>query len=398
MGGGGGTAGRTGRAFPWTATAAAVAQNLGNLAVHALAARALGPADYGVVGVVLALGAMLTIPLTAVQAATTRSVAEAGATGAVDPVVRRLALLAAASGLVTLVVGLLAADPLRVPAWLLATCLPPWVAASVLAAGLRGVAIGRLRPGLVACSLVASTGVRLTTVAVLPAWGVAGPLGPLAATALAEFVAVAVLAVAVPGGTGPATARLDARDLSGVAGPILGLWALTSSDALLARLWLDDADGGLYVAASTLAKTVLAVPAMAIAVTVPAFSLGHRASAAKAARDRALRGIGALGLAGGVALATTAGWLVPLALGPEFSGAVTATRVLAAAVAATVPVSLQVNYLMARRSDRANAVWLAALAQSGAIAAFHPGPTGVAVMALLAVPVAAAVLFTPQVR
>src|SRR3954451_14378754 len=72
--------------------------NLGNFVFHAVVSRLLGPDSYGALSALLGLMLTLAVPVSAMQAAVTKRVAERRSPGNTAPNIRRLTLHTAGVG------------------------------------------------------------------------------------------------------------------------------------------------------------------------------------------------------------------------------------------------------------------------------------------------------------
>ncbi len=249
---------------------AVAVQSLGNLGFHAMAGRWLPPAEYGALGALLAATTALAVPLGALQAAASGVVARHGcaratALGLVRSTLQ-WSLLAAA---LLLPASPLLADWWHLGGWGEAALVLPYAVVSAVLATVRGLLLGASAPSRVAGSYLGATVVRvLTGVALTPWLGVAGAL---VATVLGELAALVVALLSLPQlleGAGP-RARLGVAGVLRPAVAVAGLFLLSTVDLLLARHYLDPRDSGGYVAAATVGKTVLALPAAALSVLYP---------------------------------------------------------------------------------------------------------------------------------
>ena len=376
---------------------AVAAQNLGNLLLHAILGRSLGPESYGELGTLLALLTLITVPLAALQTAAS---AAAVASGRAAGDGRRLGVLVAwAGGAMALC---LAAAPAAVSAFHLtsafdAALLAPFVGISIVLAVVRGRLLGHRRVGVVALTFAVSIGVRLVlTLALLP-WGVTGAL---LATLVGEAAALLLgLVVVFRSPLVDAVSRpwLVGGDLARNAIALTGLFLFTTVDLFLARALLDPTSAGGYVAAATIGKTLLALPAAALAAAYPRLV---KAGTGPDRRGELLRSgavvVGTALLAAAV-VAAVPGLVIALMYGEAFAGTESVVRVLALVAGASALVSLMTYAQMAVRSPWAWIPWLGAGLEVGVIFAAHGSALEVARGAALALVVTVVAMAVPLV-
>jgi len=340
---------------------AVTAVNLSNFVFHVLLSRLLGPASYGALGALLNVTAVLTVPLAALQATVTQSVAERP-DGTMPPLGRLLRA--------SLIVGVAA-----VLLWTAATptidrffhltsprptvVLGPWLFLSVVGAVLQGVLIGERRFRVVAISQLVGGGLaRLAFGVILVKLGL-GVTGAVAATVIGSAVSCLVLlpplraqlrwhGTFVPRGK---DAALSAVSLSG-ATLLLGI------DTWLARHFLTALAAGYFSAAATAGRIALFLPGAITVVYFPQLAAtgGVGPTARRAlARCIALVAFVSFGAAGAIVLfpSTTVGLL----FGQAYAGSASAVGIVAAADAAIGVATCLVYYQVARRSRLALTAW-----------------------------------------
>jgi O-antigen/teichoic acid export membrane protein len=326
---------------------AVAVQNIGNLALHAVLGRALSPAEYGALGTVLSLMVLLTVPLGALQAAASASAARDGGASHARSM-QRLAMWSVAAGLVVVLLAPLPMQAFHLDSFWDAAILGPFVTVSVILAVLRGRLLGVRRVGLVAITFLASVAVRLTIALALVR--TAPVTGALLATFLGEVVALVIAAVAVRRGaptttsSGPWLATTEVVRSGAVIG---GLFLFTTIDLFLARHFLARDDSGQYVAAATIAKTLLALPAAALAAAYPRLVAAGRTSTRRAELRRS--GIVVIGLAalGSLVVAAVPGLVLAILYGSSYPGAERLVQVLALVAGVSSIVSFATYSLLA---------------------------------------------------
>lgn len=359
---------------------AVAAQSAGNLVFHGLSGRWLSPADYGALGALLAATTALSVPLGALQAAAAGLVARGGPHRATAVGLVRVVGVSAVTGAALLI----PATPLlshwwHLQDWWLATLVLPYAVASAVLSAVRGLLLGAGAAPEVATTYLASTALRLLLgVALTPVLGVAGAMG---ATVLGEAAGLVVgLGAArrrLPE-PGPA-ARLGRTGLVLPSLAVTGLFLLSTVDLLLARHFLSPDASGSYVAAATISKTVLALPAALVSVVYPDLV---RAWPDPAARGPALRRSLALvsggAWAGALGVVALPRLVLGLLYGDAFDDAVDLVRLLALVAAVTSTATLLTYAALARSSRWLWLPWVGAGLEVVLVARWHDSPLEVA--------------------
>jgi O-antigen/teichoic acid export membrane protein len=373
--------------------------NVLNYASNLAFSRILEPAGFGELTALLAFALVLAVPLGAAQTVVAERIAVAHAAGDEDRV--RYLVRHALGHVATLgaVVGVLyvAAIPLtqevlgiRQPGPLIA--LAPFVVANFVQTVALGALQGTERFAAFGWVVFAGAASRL-------AFGIPWALGGGGAGGAIAGQAVGLIAVlAVVGwssrrwllrrGTGAATRGLRRRpDVEALAatGAYVGFAVLANLDLVLARIWLDSTDAGLYAALSTVAKVVIFLPTALAMIMVPS-----AARARAAGQDRVVLRRTARLVALSAALVVIPSVLAPgLVLDVMFGGDYAAARsgVLQSALAGAALSLLYVvcTYSVTVRDSR----WMALLVggvglQALLIALFHESPAQVAAMQAIA--------------
>lgn len=375
-----GSAGRTAglrRALAAPLLLAVALQNVGNLLLHALLGRTLPPESYGALGTVLALMVLLTVPLGALQAAAGAAAARDG--GATSP--RGVMRLGATAAVIGLMIACLA--PLTVATFHLdssgdAAMLGPFVSVSIVLAVLRGRLLGVGRVGTVALTFVVSVVVRLVvTVAFL---GFAPVTGALVATLVGEVLALVVAGLGLRGlgVVRGARAWLPLPEVGRSALVIGSLFLFTTIDLFLARALLPAADSGAYVAAATIGKTLLALPAAALAAAYPRLVASARSSRRPAELRRTAIVVCGLAGLGALVVAAVPGVVLAVLYGGSYPDAGSLVALLAGVAALSSVVSLATYGLLAVRSWAAMLPLAGAALEAAIIGANHDGALAVA--------------------
>jgi len=357
---------------------AVAVQSAGNLAFHSVVGRMLDPGSYGALGAVLSAMVMLGVPLGALQTAASALVAEHGLTrDTVRRTLRSVALWSLGPALLVLLCAPLLRDYFHLASLAEAAQLAPYLVAAAVVSAARGLLLGDRRVGTVAMTYVVSTAARLTLglLLVLP-FGVTGALiGTVVAEAAALIVAAGPLRH--PGGPrGSAALRLGAVGHAGIA--VTGLFLFSTADLLLARHHLAEDASGAYVAAATVAKTVLALPAGIMSAVFPRLLSAWP----RPGRGRALVTAG-LAVAGpavlGAAVIIAVPWLVLRVLyGDGYADADGLVRALSAVAATTSIVTLLTNAALARRARTIAVPWAGAALEIALIEVWHDSAAQIA--------------------
>jgi O-antigen/teichoic acid export membrane protein len=351
---------------------AVVGQSLGNLGFHAVVGRLLDRDSYGALGAVLAAMVMVGVPLGALQAAASTLVAERGP--ARDTSVRVLRTVAAGAALPAVVI-LACAPGLRsyfhLGSLLDAAQLAPYLAVAAVLAAARGLLLGERRVGAVAATYLVGTVVRLGAgLALVVPFGVSGALaGTLAGEAAA--LAFAVHRLARPAVDGAAVASLRLRAVARATVAVTGLFLFSTVDLLLARHYLHGALSGDYVAAATVAKTVLALPAGIMSAVLPRLV----AAWPRHGRTRTLlTGGGAVvvpAVLGAALIVAAPGLVLTLLYGDGYGDAAGLVQTLSIVAGLTALVTLMTHAALARRGRTVLLPWAGAAAETVLITGWH---------------------------
>jgi len=288
------------RAFVVVAPAMAAANAL-NYAFNLVMSRALGPADYGALGALLAVVLVGTVPGVALQAVVARHAALADDQEVAELWPGVLAVVAAVGTALGLL-ALVASPALRAFLHLesLGPCL--WLAAALLPlpllSAVQGMLQGREWFGALAAVLLAAAAARLACGVGLVEAGL-GIEGALAGTAIGSAAAILAAVPRLQGrggwtaahrrGTSAPWARPRSRrwawlgrgwkrrrpgtaiggEVARAAAGVLGLLLLANVDVLLARHYLPAAASGLYAAGAILTKIAYWAPQFVVTLVFP---------------------------------------------------------------------------------------------------------------------------------
>ncbi|MFZ5848089.1 MAG: lipopolysaccharide biosynthesis protein [Actinomycetota bacterium] len=348
--------------------------NLGTYGFTIIAARLLGPSEYGALAAVMGLLLVVNVVSLGLQATGARRVSAAP-----EDLERIEADIMTASYKSAIGVGLLCMVSIPLVTWVLR--LDSWLTAGMIAltaipltvmgaqAGiLQGerrwlplagiylaVGLGRVGFGTLGLLLDDNTLGGMTGVAV----GAVLPV-VVGSAALRHPSRTPVTDGAGAGGAAPGRSRRVVRELFHNSHALLAFFALSNVDVVIARVVLDDHQGGLYAGGLILAKAVLFLPQFVVVVAFPSMS---EAEARTSMTLKALAMVLGIGL-----LATGVAWLFD-ALAVEFIGgaayAELAATIWAFAAVGTICAMIQllVYNVVARQNKRAVAVvWAGLLA------------------------------------
>ena len=353
--------------------------------------RYLGSRVYGDVAAVLALVALVSLPLGSVQILLAREVAQVPGRR-VGGLLRRWMLRAAVGALAVLLLGvaLLAPlqDALNISSRSVLAIGLVGIVFAVLGAVLFGVLQGALRFGSLA--LTYGVGGLAKPILIVPALLLGfGAVGALTVNSFAGLIAVLIGAWALrdfwsAGDEGDAPPH-DVRQMVVMLVGSLAFASLTNADILLAKYFLDDASAGVYAAAALVGKAVLFLPAAVVTVLLPKAAL-------REAIGTTSQGI--LLASAGVTLVVTLAATAVIALVPEktivwlFGGEFRESTELLGwfglAMTAAALVNVYLSVYFAQRDARFPLVVLAAaVAQVVGVSLFHGSPLSIVIVTLV---------------
>ncbi len=329
---------------------------------------------------------MLTVPLSALQAAASKSAAHGPA--APDTQRASVRILIAASVIASVAVCLLA--PLPTAAFHLdsladALLLGPFVGISIVLAVLRGRLLGLdQRRGIraVAVTFVISTVARL--VIAFATLSTLGVTGAIVATVVGELLAVGYAVFALRSTTAAASLPAGAHpwlrgsDVGWSSLAIGGLFLFTTADLFLARHFLPGDMSGGYVAAATIGKTLLALPAAALAAAYPRLVAAGTGRARVAELRRTTIVVAGLAMLAAAVVALTPGLVLDALYGDAFDGQADVVRLLAIIAGLSSLVSIATYALLAVGSRLSLLPWIGVGLQVVTISIWHESATQVA--------------------
>ena len=339
--------------------------NVATYGFQIIAARILGPSQYGGVASMMSLLMVVGVVQLGMQATASRRVTE---TPGQERAIERTVLRATYRAAIVLGVVMLAASPLvwRVlrldsiyPALLVAVCAVPLT----IMGGQAGVLQGERR-WLGLAMVYLALGIPRVVVTTAAMWIRPTEGAAMAGVALAQFAPAVVGWWVLRRRTPPAGAIGPVKpvviEMLHGSFALLGFFALSNVDILIARNVLSDHDSGLYAGGLILTKAVLFLPQFVVIIAFPSMS-------AEASRRSAL--IKSLALVGGLGACAIAGsWLLSwLALifigGPDYAEIEGLLWVFAILGMVLSVLQLLVYSVLARRSRlSAYLLWMAVAA------------------------------------
>lgn len=357
--------------------------------------RYLGSAKYGDIAALMALTALVTLPLGSIQSVLAREVADLQARASASQIrrlLRRSLVVALPAAIVALALGLALTnqiqDALNIESAGAVAAGLSGIVFAVLAVVLYGFLQGAQRFRALGVSYALSGLAR--PVLVVPALLVGfGVTGALAVNALAGLVGVALAGFALRdfwiGPSGAEAPPLDRRQLAVMLCGSLAFVSLTNIDILLANHFLSDEAAGVYAAAALVGKFVLFIPSAVVTVLLPKAS-------SRAARGVTSQGIlvasaavtAIVTLSVSAALALTPESLLVWAFGGDFRDSTALLGWFGLAMTAAALLNTHLSVYFAYRDVRFPLLLAAAaVAQVVAIVLWHPNPRAIVLVTLV---------------
>jgi O-antigen/teichoic acid export membrane protein len=260
--------------------------NVGNYLFQLIAARWLGPGQYGDLAALIAVAALITLPLGGLQAAVAREVAtlEAEKRHALAAARIRYGLdLALGAGVIAAAALMLFSKFIRQMLDIASLSAVLMTLALVVPAFLMPLLLGWLqgvqRFGLLSATLSIGPMLRIALLAIVVAagQGVAGAIGAtLVASAAALVIPIAVLRANLERGIPRAAGRFDwtkglRRSFPVVTG-LLALTALSTIDVVVANTALEGHWAGIYGSAALIGRVILYLSTAVVTVLLPKVS------------------------------------------------------------------------------------------------------------------------------
>lgn len=345
--------------------------NLGTYGFTIIAARLLGPSEFGALAAVMGLLLVVNVVSLGLQATGARRVAAEPADKAriEADVLTASYKSAVALGLICLAATPLVTVVLRLDSWWVAALIAVTSVPLTVMGGQAGILQGerRWRP-LAGIYLAVGLGrVGFGTVALLIApstlWAMVGVAAGAVVPALVGAAALrrpALAALHVTAGSTVGHSRRVLRELAHNSHALLAFFALSNADVLIARVTLDEQQSGLYAGGLILAKAVLFLPQFVVVIAFPSMSASD---ARFAMMLRALGLVLLIGL-GATAVALTLPELAVAFVGGEAYGALAGTIWAFAGLGTLLAmIQLLIYNVVAQQAKRAVlVVWLGLVA------------------------------------
>lgn len=347
---------------------AIVVMNVATYGFQMIAARMLGPAEYGAVAGLMALYLVASVLQIGLQTTAARRIS--ASPDAVDEIERTILTLASrlslALGGLLLVLAPLVQHTLRLesiyPALLLAVAAVPLTVQGAQAGILQGE-----RRWLWLALHYTAAGVPRLLIGVVAMWVRPTEGAAMAAVALATFAPVVVGRIALrrrdhrgrPGEEGGHRLRAAFAESMHGSLAMLAFLAITNADILIARNVLSEHDSGLYAGGLILTKAVLFLPQFVVVVAFPALATGRER------RRTLLRGLaGVCVLGAGCVLGSVAlsGIAMQFVGGRDYAEIEERLWLFAALGTVLACLQLLVYAVLARQSRRSSYLMLAAVA------------------------------------
>ena len=353
--------------------------------------RYLGPTAYGDIAALLALGALVAVPLGSLQIVVAREVAHVGSDDAAARLLRRITLRLTLIALGLFAVALVLVDPiqslLRVETKAAVVAGLSAIVFAIIAAGLFGILQGTLR--FTAFGAMYAIGGISRLALVVPALLLGfGVVGALVVNTTAGALAVALSAFALRGlwrRHNPTTdVHFDRREVTVMVAGSLAFASLTNADIILAAYFFPGDTAGVYAAAALVGKAVLFLPSAIVTVLLPKAAVRmaaglspHKILLASAAVTLAIT------LAATAVLALVPESLLVWAFGGDFREATGLLAWFGLAMTAAALVNVYLSVYFAERDARFPLLVLAAaVAQVVAVCLWHPNPRSIVLVTL----------------
>jgi O-antigen/teichoic acid export membrane protein len=352
--------------------------------------RYLGSSVYGDMAAMLALFALVSLPLGSIQSLLAREVAQLPAPG-VSALLKRSTWISVAVGSGLVLVGFALIDQiqdlLNISSRGIVIAGISGIFFAVVAAVLYGFLQGALRFGALgaAYSLSGLAKPVLVVPALLLGLGATGALAVnTVAGALAVLIAVVVLRDLWQPKLREAAPRLDRRQMAVMLVGSLAFASLTNVDILLAAYFLPSDLVGVYAAAALVGKAVLFLPSAVVTVLLP--KAAERAAAGLTSQKILLASAGVtavLTLAATVVLALVPESLLVWAFGGDFRESTALLGWFGLAMSAAALVNVYLSVYFAERDARFPLLVLAAaIAQVVVVSLWHPDPRSIVLVTL----------------
>lgn len=374
-----GSAGAAGARVLRSSMVIAVAMAVMNLTTYGftiIAARVLGPVEYGALAAVMGLLLVLNVLSLGLQATGARRVAASPADRAAlqVAVMRTTYRCAAGLGLLALLAAPLVSAVLNLDSWTVAALVAVTVVPLTVMGGQAGVLQGERRWGPLAVIYLA-VGVGRIAFGAVALVVEPDTLGAMLGVTAGAFAPAAIGWWALRRTPGVATSEVRPEAPRALLAEtvrnshaLLAFFALSNVDVVVARSVLDEHEAGLYAGGLILTKAVLFLPQFVVVIVFPAMS---SATSARRINLLALGLVLAIGSATVVGTAVLSGLAVVFVGGPAYDAIQGSLWLFAALGTLLAMLQLMVYNVVARQRQRAVLVlWvgLAAVLAGGTVA------------------------------
>lgn len=339
----------------------AVAMAVMNLTTYGftiVAARLLGPVEYGALAAVMGLLLVLNVLSLGLQATGARRVAAAPEDRAALQVaiLRTTYRCAAGLGVLSLLAAPLVSAVLNLDSWTVAALIAVTVVPLTVMGGQAGVLQGERRWGPLA-GIYLAVGVGRIAFGVVALLVEPDTLGAMLGVTAGAFVPAVVgwwalrrTPGAPAGGTVPSASGGLIAETVRNSHALLAFFALSNIDVVVARSVLDERDAGLYAGGLILTKAVLFLPQFVVVIVFPSMA---GSGSARRINLLALGLVLALGFATVLGTAVLSGLAVVFIGGPAYDAIQASLWVFAALGTLLAMLQLMVYNVVARQRQRA---------------------------------------------
>jgi O-antigen/teichoic acid export membrane protein len=373
---------------------------------HLVVSRLLGPTHYGVMGALLGIISLLTVPLGAVQIAVTQAVVDkevAGQSFSMVSVTWRSFL----AGCVAMV-ALAGCAPVIDRFLHIGTPLPiflvaAWIPLATVSAVLQGALIGEYRFRPVAFASFVGIGlIRLILGDLMVSAGF-GVSGAVAATIFAQaFTMFSLLFSArheLLGHRHASVVRTKMRDTVLSVAALAGYTTLIGIDTFLAQHFFSSSQAGKYAAVAVAAHIAFFIPAALVTVAFPHLADGKGANeSSRRIFRQTLRVSVVLGVLAAVVMTVLPTLTIRILFGAKYAGAASILGQLSFASVAVGLLILFVYLHLARRSILALTPWIGVVLAVVLISVLHHSSESVALIMLIVSVVTMAIAAVPALR
>jgi len=368
--------------------------SLASFVFHVIVSRLLGPTHYGVMGALLGIISLLTVPLGAVQLAVTQAVIHEEVKGQ-EFSMSRVTIRSFYGGCVAMA-ALAASAPiidgfLHIGSILPVCLVAVWIPLATVSAVLQGALIGEYRFRPVAFASFGGVGlVRLALGAVMVEAGY-GVSGAVAATIFAQaFTMLSLLFSArreVFANRRASTVRTKLRDTILSIAALAGYTTLIGIDTFLAQHFFTSGLAGKYAAVAVAAHIAFFIPAGLVTVAFPHLADGKGTSqASRRIFQQTLRLSVILGVLAAVVMTIVPSLVIKVLFGSKYAGGASFLSELSFASVAIGILILFVYLHLARRSLLSLTPWIGVILAIVLISVDHSsGPTVAFIMLIVSV-------------